>query len=172
EASVSTMNNSFRYYEKITTHDSSLSACIFSIVASRLGLADKAYDYFNNSMEIDLSNTHGNTKDGLHMANMGGSYLAIVFGFAGLRIKDEGAFLSPTIPEVWKGYRFNIKLRASILHVQVNQRQVNLRLQNPAAPATSTSMVPGLFLYGEPIEVSEDIKSFPLKPRSATALLL
>lgn len=170
EASVSTMNNSFRYYEKITTHDSSLSACIFSIMASRLGLADKAYDYFNNSMEIDLSNTHGNTKDGLHMANMGGSYLAIVFGFAGLHIKDEGAFLSPTIPEAWKGYRFNIKLRASMLHVQVNQKQVILRLQNPTAQAASTAMAPRLFLYGEPIEVSEVIKPFPLKPGLATAL--
>src|SRR5690606_2178076 len=71
EVDKSTIRNSFDYYEKVTTHDSSLSSCIFSMMAARLGEYDKAYDYFMQTARLDLDNTHGNTKDGLHMANMG-----------------------------------------------------------------------------------------------------
>jgi alpha,alpha-trehalose phosphorylase len=102
-----TIRNTFLYYEKITTHDSSLSNSIFSIVASRLGLYEKAYDYFNVSAKMDLYYTQ-NTKDGIHTANMGGTYMAMVFGFAGLRIKEDGLFLRPALPEAWKGYSFKL----------------------------------------------------------------
>ena len=81
------MRRSYDYYEKITTHDSSLSTCVFSIVASRLGMHEKGYEYFGDSIRLDLENTHNNTKDGMHTANMGGCYMAIVNGFAGLRCR-------------------------------------------------------------------------------------
>lgn len=158
EAAYSTMLNSFRYYEKLTTHDSSLSTCIFSIMASRLGLQEEAYAYFGDSVEIDIHNTHGNTKDGIHTANMGGSYLAILFGFAGLRIKESGFFLAPTIPQAWKGYRFSLKLRGIEVQVHVDHSQVTLQLQENMA------MKPlELFLYGEPVSVEVSAKSFPLQ---------
>lgn len=105
---METIRNSFLYYEKITTHDSSLSTCIFSIVASRLGMEEKAYAYFGDSAKLDLFNTHHNTKDGIHTANMGGTYMAIVYGFAGLRIREEGLHFAPTLPKQWEGYRFRI----------------------------------------------------------------
>lgn len=72
EQDFETMNNSYNYYEQITTHDSSLSSCIFSAMASKLGDKEKAYEYFRKTARLDLENTHSNTKDGLHMANMGG----------------------------------------------------------------------------------------------------
>lgn len=90
EQDFETIKRSYDYYEQITTHDSSLSSCVFSIMASKLGYEKKAYDYFNETVRLDLDNTHGNTKDGLHMANMGGTWLAIVYGFAGLRVKEGG----------------------------------------------------------------------------------
>ncbi|MFH0071010.1 glycoside hydrolase family 65 protein, partial [Peribacillus sp. NPDC056705] len=87
EQSFETIQRSYDYYEGITTHDSSLSSCIFSIMASKIGNTDKAYEYFIETARLDLDNTHGNTKDGLHMANMGGTWMSIVYGFAGMRIK-------------------------------------------------------------------------------------
>ena len=89
-----TEENSFRYYEKITTHDSSLSTCVFSIMASRLGLKDKAYYYFGDSAKMDLLNTHKNSKDGIHAANMGGSYMAIVNGFARVQAEEDKLFFA------------------------------------------------------------------------------
>ncbi len=114
------IRNSFAYYEKVTTHDSSLSTCIFSIMASKLGLEEKAYDYFGDSAKLDLFNTHKNTKDGIHTANMGGTYMAIVYGFAGLRIKESGLYFAPAIPEQWEGYKFQIRYEDSLIRVEVD----------------------------------------------------
>lgn len=125
---MDTIRKSYEYYEKITTHDSSLSTCIFSIMASRLGLKDKAYSYFGDSAKLDLFNTHRNTKDGIHTANMGGNYMAIVYGFAGLRIKEDGLHVAPIIPNQWKQYRFKINYEDCQIKVEVDQQESKLIL--------------------------------------------
>jgi alpha,alpha-trehalose phosphorylase len=121
--SMETIRNSFTYYEKVTTHDSSLSTCIFSIMASKLGMEEKAYDYFGDSAKLDLFNTHKNTKDGIHTANMGGNFMAIVYGFAGLRIKESGIYFAPAIPKQWEEYRFQINYEDSQIKVEVNAKE-------------------------------------------------
>lgn len=126
--SYEVMKKSFEYYEKITTHDSSLSTCIFSIVASKLGLVDKAYEYFGDSAKLDLFNTHKNTKDGIHTANMGGTFMAIVYGFAGLRIKESGIYFTPVRPKSWEGYCFQITYEDSKIKVEVKQEECSFTL--------------------------------------------
>ncbi len=121
--SMETIRNSFLYYEEITTHDSSLSTCIYSIVASKLDMKEKAYHYFGDSAKLDLFNTHKNTKDGIHTANMGGNYMAIVYGFARLRLKETGLFLAPTLPEQWNGYQFKINYQGSKIVIEVNHEE-------------------------------------------------
>ncbi|MFV0466810.1 MAG: glycoside hydrolase family 65 protein [Lachnospiraceae bacterium] len=118
--SIETIRNSFAYYEKVTTHDSSLSTCIFSIMASKLGQKEKAYEYFGDSAKLDLFNTHNNTKDGIHTANMGGNYMAVVYGFAGLRLKEKGLYFAPSLPSQWSGYRFKLTYRGSKILVDIN----------------------------------------------------
>ncbi len=133
--SMDTIRNSFTYYEKVTTHDSSLSTCIFSIVASKLGLVDKAYDYFGDSAKLDLFNTHKNTKDGIHTANMGGNFMAIVYGFGGLRIKESGIYFAPVIPSSWEEYSFQINYEDSQIRVRVTQTSCSF-IQVKGAPKT------------------------------------
>lgn len=118
---LETMRRSFEYYEQITTHDSSLSSCIFSIMASRLGFEEKAFQYFGESAEMDLFNTHGNTKDGIHTANMGGTYMAIVYGFGGLRIKEDGLSVAPSLPAAWNSYQFRILYEDSQIEVRTDR---------------------------------------------------
>lgn len=122
--SLETIRKSFAYYEKVTTHDSSLSTCIFSIVASKLGLAEKAYEYFGDSAKLDLFNTHKNTRDGIHTANMGGTFMAIVYGFAGLRIKEDGIFFAPVLPKCWEEYCFQINYEDSRIKVEVKAEEI------------------------------------------------
>lgn len=124
EQNFETMNNSFNYYEQITTHDSSLSTCIFSIMASKLGDKAKAYEYFRKTARLDLDNTHGNTKDGLHMANMGGTWLAIVYGFAGLRVKESGLSLAPSLPNHWGSLEFQLQYQNRSLNILIERRSV------------------------------------------------
>lgn len=128
EQPVDVMKKSFEYYEKITTHDSSLSTCVFSIVASRLGMKEKAYTYFGDSAKLDLMNTHNNTKHGIHTANMGGCYMAIVNGFACLRVGENEISLSPSLPENWDGYRFKFVYRGRLIKVAIDKMNVVLEL--------------------------------------------
>ncbi|MFB6467176.1 glycoside hydrolase family 65 protein [Cytobacillus sp. Hz8] len=129
EQNLEVMKRSFDYYEKITTHDSSLSSCIFSIMACKCGYYEKAYHYFIETARLDLDNTHGNTKDGLHMANMGGAWMAIVFGFAGLRIKETGISFQPSIPEKWETYSFPIQFDDSLVQVTIKKDRISFNLE-------------------------------------------
>ncbi|ANU22040.1 glycoside hydrolase family 65 protein [Planococcus donghaensis] len=128
EQDFKTMKNSYDYYESITTHDSSLSSCVHSIMASKLGYHDKAYAYFNETARLDLENTHGNTKDGLHMANMGGTWLGIVYGFAGLRLKESGLSFVPTLPAEWNSYEFRLQYQGRLLKIRKDRETTSYTL--------------------------------------------
>lgn len=148
--SLDTIRKSFLYYEKVTTHDSSLSTCIYSIVASRLGMADKAYEYFGDSAKLDLFNTHHNTKDGIHTANMGGNYMAIVYGFAGLRLKETGLHFAPSLPKKWTGYQFLVMYEGSRIQVNIHQENCEFTLMSGEPKK--------IRVYGEDYELTERIE--------------
>ena len=114
------IKNAYDYYEKLTTHDSSLSSCAYGILASKLGLDDKAYGYFVKTINLDLEDTHRNTKDGLHMANIAGTALSVVTGFAGMRIKEDGLSFNPACPDSWTAYQFKIKYQKRWLEIRVD----------------------------------------------------
>jgi alpha,alpha-trehalose phosphorylase len=127
-ADRTTQEKSFRYYEKITTHDSSLSTCVFSMQASRLGLKEEAEKYFGDSAKLDLYNRHGNSGDGVHTANMGGAYMAIVYGFAGVKISEEGLSIDPFLPANMKGYSFNFGYRGRHIMLSVKEGEMRIKL--------------------------------------------
>ncbi|MCH4889065.1 glycoside hydrolase family 65 protein [Acidaminobacter sp. JC074] len=116
------IKNSYEYYENITTHDSSLSPCVYGMMASRINQPERAYDFFMKTVYLDLKNLHGNTKDGLHIANAGGTFMAIAYGFGGLRIKPEGVSLRPTKPHDWTSYAFRFMVEDTLVKVKVSDR--------------------------------------------------
>ena len=89
EFAADVQRRNFDYYDAITTGDSSLSACVQAIMAAEVGHADLARHYFDESLYLDIADTHGNTVDGAHIANVGGVWAGLVHGFAGVR--DTGA---------------------------------------------------------------------------------
>jgi alpha,alpha-trehalose phosphorylase len=118
----------FDYYDPITTGDSSLSACVQSIVASEVGAAERAWLYFQHSLYLDLCDTHGNTVDGVHIANAGGAWAAVVSGFAGLREGVDGISFRPSLPSAWDGYSFRLCRGSSVLNVAVDKTGAELTL--------------------------------------------
>ncbi|WP_242107778.1 glycoside hydrolase family 65 protein [Luteimonas aquatica] len=124
---------SFDYYEAITTHDSTLSPAIHGIVASELGLREKALHYFTEALRVDLDDLHGNTDHGVHMAAMAGSWLGVAWGFAGLRVVEGGLRFAPTLPQGWQGYRFGLHWRGRRLRVHVSREGVRYRLSGGEA---------------------------------------
>jgi alpha,alpha-trehalose phosphorylase len=97
-------------------------------MASKIGNVEKAYEYFIETARLDLDNTHGNTKDGLHMANMGGTWMSIVYGFAGMRLKESGLSLAPAIPQDWQKYAFRLNFRGRLIGVSIGKDSVMLEL--------------------------------------------
>jgi alpha,alpha-trehalose phosphorylase len=103
----------FRFYEPLTTGDSSLSHCIQSVAAAECGETGKAYEYFAKTARMDLDDVHGNSRDGVHIAAMAGSWISVVYGFAGMREDKDCLSFSPKLPPVWKRLAFSIAWRGS-----------------------------------------------------------
>lgn len=118
----------FDHYDPLTTGDSSLSVCIQSIMASELGYHDKAYRYFADALIMDLGDIGGNVKDGLHVASLGGTWMALVFGFAGLRDSGGRLRFRPRLPDGWQGLRFRLRIRGHRLEVRLRPDEVEYRL--------------------------------------------
>jgi len=154
-ADEETMKRSFAYYEGITTHDSSLSHCAFSLAAARLGMYGKAWDYFGESLRSDLVNSHGNTGDGIHTANMGGSYMAVVNGFGSVSVSEAGLSMAPALPEGWRGYRFRLHFRGSFLEVSAGAEGCSVRLIEGKPLELS--------VYGKKVSISAEEKFIPCK---------
>ncbi|HIY92338.1 MAG TPA: glycoside hydrolase family 65 protein, partial [Candidatus Companilactobacillus pullicola] len=118
----------FDYYERITTHDSSLSRSIFSALAARLGLKDKAYSYFLDTAKTDLIDLQGNTNDGLHIANLGGSWIAIVAGFGGIQIKDNMLCIQNNLPNAWNKMSIRIQYKGRLFNIDYSQNDVQVNI--------------------------------------------
>ncbi|MBS0340580.1 MAG: glycoside hydrolase family 65 protein [Proteobacteria bacterium] len=122
----------FDYYEPLTTHDSSLSRCIFGIVASEVGYASKAYDYFVDGVRTDLDDHHGNTVNGVHTAAMAGAWHGVVAGFGGLRMRRGVPAFAPQLPNGWKRYAFKLKTAGAQLRVCVDHLGTHYQLLHGA----------------------------------------
>ncbi|MDO9580574.1 MAG: family 65 glycosyl hydrolase domain-containing protein, partial [Bacteroidales bacterium] len=121
-----TIKRNFDFYEPMTLHESSLSACIHSIVASRIGNIGKAYELYLRTARLDLDDYNNEVSDGLHITSMAGTWLAIVEGFGGMRILDGKIQLNPLIPVNWKSYSFHARFRGALFEVKVTKDYVNV----------------------------------------------
>ena len=68
----------FDYYERITVRDSSLSACTQAVIAAEVGHLGLAHDYLGEAALMDLDDLEHNTRDGLHIASLAGTWIALV----------------------------------------------------------------------------------------------
>jgi maltose phosphorylase len=118
---ASTHEKNFKFYEQFTVHESSLSPCVHSILAAKIGETNKAYEMYLRTARLDLDNYNNDTEDGLHITSMAGSYLSIVQGFGGLRIKNQTLYIKPHCPSQWNGYGFQILLQNEPIKIEVSK---------------------------------------------------
>ena len=113
------IRRNYDFYQGVTLHHSSLSTCIFGIVACSIGYVDEAYRYFMQSARMDLDDHHNNFYAGVHAANMAGTWQAVVNGFGGMRCQRGQLSFKPVLPKEWEKYSFKVCYRGSILEVTV-----------------------------------------------------
>ena len=125
--------SNYDFYEPKTIHDSSLSPSIFSIIASEIGYYDRACDYFLYSCRMDLDDLKGTTRNGIHAACMGGTWMSVIHGFGGMRIFDDVLHFDPYLPEKWTGYEFKIIFKGRLIKIAVGKDKIHYELMKGTA---------------------------------------
>jgi maltose phosphorylase len=141
-----TIRRHFDFYEPRTVHESSLSPCVHSILAARLGNMEKAYDLYLRTSRLDIDDYNREAHEGLHITSMAGTWMSIVEGFGGKRVKNGKLHFFPLIPDRWKEYSFKVIFREVDVLVTVNKEFVNL-----AARGGSLT----INVYGKDVEIKE-----------------
>ncbi|MGV1065030.1 glycoside hydrolase family 65 protein [Clostridium perfringens] len=126
--SIDELRRNYDFYQEVTLHHSSLSTCIFGILASQIGYDEEAYKYFSQSARMDLDDYHNNFYAGIHAANMAGTWQGIVNGFAGLRTNRGVLEFNPTIPKEWNAYSFKFFYKKNLLEIKISKDEIKIRL--------------------------------------------
>lgn len=151
--SIDELRRNYDFYQEVTLHHSSLSTCIFGILASQIGYDEEAYKYFSQSARMDLDDYHNNFYAGIHAANMAGTWQGIVNGFAGLRTNMGVLEFNPAIPKEWNSYSFKIFYKKNLLEIKISKDEIEIRLLEGENLE--------LYIYGEKVYIenlSEIIK--------------
>jgi alpha,alpha-trehalose phosphorylase len=119
----------FDYYEGLTVRDSSLSACIQSVMAAEVGYLALAYDYLAEAALMDLEDREHNTRDGLHMASLAGTWIALVAGLAGMRPWKLSLSFAPRLPDGIARLAFNIVFCGRRLHIETTSTSTTYELR-------------------------------------------
>jgi len=117
----------FDFYEQFTVHESSLSPCIHSILANKIGRPEKAYEFYLRTARLDLNDINNDTCDGCHITSMAGTWMTISKGFAGIRIRNGKLHINPALPNEWKSIRFNLRFRGNLFGIKIDKKGVEVQ---------------------------------------------
>ncbi|MBN8575772.1 MAG: glycoside hydrolase family 65 protein [Cytophagales bacterium] len=131
---LETIKRNFDFYEPMTVHESSLSPCVHVILASKIGYKAQAYEFYLRTARLDLDDYNNDTEEGCHITSMAGTWMSVVKGFGGMRVRDGKLYFTPFIPEQWKSYSFRLEYRGRVLKVKVSSggnTEINLEQGEP-----------------------------------------
>ena len=149
----------FAYYETITVRDSSLSACAQAVMAAEVGQLDLAHDYLTEAGLMDLRDLARNTRDGVHVASLAGTWLALVAGFGGLRDHDGTLTFAPRLPETLQRLRFTVRWRGTKLRVEITAGQATYTVEDGSGTVLT------LHHHGTEFELSPEAPvTLPIEP--------
>ena len=124
-----TLEKHFDFYEPLTVHESSLSPCVHSIHAAKLGRTEQAYQFYLRTSRLDLDDYNNEVNEGCHITSMAGTWMSIVEGFGGMRVVNDQLSFYPRIPEQWKAYSFKVNFRNQILKIEVASDKTSFLLE-------------------------------------------
>ena len=130
---VDTLRRNFEFYEPMTVHESSLSPSVYSIVASKIGKEDKAYELYLRTARLDLDDYNNEVHQGLHVTSMAGTWMSITYGFGGMRVKDNKIAFAPFMPRHWQAFSFKIRFRQWLLKIWVDREHVKITNESDSA---------------------------------------
>lgn len=116
----------YAYYSPRTDHTygSSLGPPIQALMAARMGQPDEAYEHFIRGCRADIADVRGNAGDGIHAANAGALWQAVVFGFAGVAFDGERVTTDPQLPAHWRRLAFSLRHRGKRVDIELRGDEV------------------------------------------------
>ena len=126
--STEDLEKHFDFYEPFTVHESSLSPCVHSIQAAKLGRMEQAYNFYLRTSRLDLDDYNKEVEEGLHITSMAGTWMSIVEGFGGMRVVNDKLSFMPQIPDQWEAYSFKVNFRNRIIKVDVTAKNTSFHL--------------------------------------------
>jgi maltose phosphorylase len=124
---LDTQRRNFDFYEPMTVHESSLSPCVHTILACKLDKIEKAYEMYVRTARLDLDDYNNDTEDGLHITSMAGTWMSVVKGFGGMRVKNTQLYLNPILPSNWESLSFRIGLKNNLLEIGISKDGVTIK---------------------------------------------
>jgi len=123
---IDTIRRNFDFYEPRTVHESSLSPCVHAILAAKLGDEQRAYEFYLRTSRLDLDDYNNDTEDGCHITSMAGTWMSVVEGFGGMRVKDGKVSFAPFLPAKWQSFSFHVGFRGTLLNIKVSKDNVQI----------------------------------------------
>ena len=145
-----TIKRNYDFYEPMTVHESSLSPCVHSILAGKLGDKARSYEFYNRAARLDLDDYNNDTEDGCHITSMAGTWMSIVKGFGGMRVREDKAYFAPFVPDNWASFSFKVRFRGNLLNIRTTNEEVTV--ENLSGETTS------IFIYNEEHVLEENAK--------------
>jgi maltose phosphorylase len=142
---LETLRRNFDYYEPRTVHESSLSPCVHSILAAKLGDEDRAYEFYVRTARLDLDDYNNDTEDGCHITSMAGTWMSVVEGFGGMRVRNNALSFNPFLPGQWKSFSFKVGFRGGLLNIKVSKEGINISNQS--------AMEVNVLVYDQPYSI-------------------
>lgn len=121
-----THKRNFDFYEPRTVHESSLSPCVHSILAAKLHDEARAYEFYLRTSRLDLDDYNNDTEDGLHITSMAGTWMSVVEGFAGMRVRNNALIFNPFVPQKWQSFSFTVGFRGATIKVSISKEQIHI----------------------------------------------
>jgi alpha,alpha-trehalose phosphorylase len=152
----------FEYYEALTVRDSSLSAATQAVIAAEVGHLQLAYDYFGEAALMDLHDLEHNTRDGVHIASLAGTWIAAVAGFGGMRDHGGALTFAPRLPPQLERLRFGLVVRGTRLKVEVTKTEATYSVLDGVPLELTHHRKAFTVAAGEPVTLS--IPAAPQRP--------
>lgn len=126
EFDLETIKANFDYYEKFTVHESSLSPCVYAVLAAKIGYFEKAYELYLRTSRLDLDDYNNEVHEGLHITSMAGTWMSVVEGFGGMRVYNKKLSFAPNLPKKWKRMAFKILFNEHTLKLSLTKKSLTL----------------------------------------------
>jgi len=150
-----TVRRNYAFYEPFTVHESSLSPCVHSIIAAKLKEDEAAYAFYLRTARLDLDDYNAEVEEGLHITSMAGTWMSIVEGFAGMRVKNDSLAFSPRLPKAWDKLSFKINFRDHIYSITMGQNTFYCEVDSDAEKTLIVAEKEHLFSKEISIELQE-----------------